>query len=102
MIPHVSPGKTIEGATGGFAMAMLVSLVGYVYFKPAHALIWFVVAVCTILISMLGDLFISMLKRRCHLKDTGQLIPGHGGVLDRLDSLLAATPLFYFGLRFIA
>lgn len=101
LIPQVSPGKTIEGAAGGLSMAMVVSLVGYVYFKPTHSMAWFAVAVCTILISMLGDLFISMLKRRCHLKDTGHLIPGHGGVLDRLDSLIAALPLFYFGLRFI-
>ncbi len=95
LIPAVSPGKTIEGALGGIALAILVASVGYVYFKPTGMLVWFVVAVLTSLISMLGDLFISMLKRRCHLKDTGHIFPGHGGVLDRLDSLIAALPLFY-------
>jgi len=101
LIPLVSPGKTIEGACGGFLLGVLVALIAYFYFVPAHALLWFVIAIATIVISMLGDLFISMLKRRQKLKDTGHLIPGHGGVLDRLDSLIAALPLFYFGLRFM-
>lgn len=96
LIPNVSPGKTIEGSTGGIVLAIVIAAVGYVYFRPVNALVWFVVAVLTSLISMLGDLFISMLKRRSGLKDTGQIFPGHGGVLDRLDSLIAALPLFYF------
>ena len=96
LIPAVSPGKTIEGSMGGLFLAMLIAGVGYVYFKPQAVISWFVIAILTGLISMLGDLFISMLKRRCHLKDTGHLFPGHGGVLDRLDSLIAALPLFYF------
>ena len=101
LIPRVSPGKTIEGALGGFLLAILVGIAGYFYFLPGNAVAWFLVTGATALISMLGDLFISMLKRRRNLKDTGQLIPGHGGVLDRLDSLIAALPLFYYGLRFI-
>ncbi len=96
LIPAVSPGKTVEGSLGGIALVMLVAGVGYVYFKPHYAVVWFVIAASTALMSMLGDLFISMLKRRCHVKDTGTIIPGHGGVLDRLDSLIAALPLFYF------
>lgn len=96
LIPNVSPGKTIEGATGGVFLAIVIAGMGYIYFEPAHVFVWFVVAIVTSLISMLGDLFISMLKRRSGLKDTGQIFPGHGGVLDRLDSLIAALPLFYF------
>lgn len=96
LIPAVSPGKTIEGSVGGMVLTILVAGVGYIYFKPYYPLAWFAIAVCTALISMLGDLFISMLKRRVHLKDTGTIFPGHGGVLDRLDSLIAALPLFYF------
>ena len=102
LIPRVSPGKTVEGALGGFLMAMIVAAIGYFYFRPHAIAIWFVVATATILISMVGDLFISMLKRRSNLKDTGRIFPGHGGVLDRLDSLIAAAPLFCYGLPFLA
>lgn len=101
LIPQVSPGKSWEGALGGYFLAMLVASVGFVHFKPNSMLLWFVLALLTVTISIFGDLFISILKRRCHLKDTGTLIPGHGGVLDRLDSMIAALPLFYFGLTFI-
>lgn len=96
LIPAVSPGKTVEGSLGGIALVLLVAGLGYVYFKPEHAAVWFLVAILTAFISMLGDLFISMLKRRCKVKDTGHIFPGHGGILDRLDSLIAALPLFYF------
>ena len=96
LIPAVSPGKTVEGSLGGILLAMLVAGIGGVYFKPEHRMSWFVVALLTALLSMLGDLLISMLKRRCQIKDTGHIFPGHGGVLDRLDSLIAALPVFYF------
>jgi phosphatidate cytidylyltransferase len=102
LIPQVSPGKSCEGAVGGFILAMVIGVIGFIYFKPVAIISWFGLAVCTVIISIFGDLFISILKRRCHLKDTGTLIPGHGGVLDRLDSLIAALPLFYFGLTYIS
>ena len=102
LIPLVSPGKTLEGATGGFILAMLVAQIGSFYFKPEAHLIWYLMALAVVLISMVGDLVISMLKRRSQLKDTGAIFPGHGGVLDRLDSLIAAAPLFYLFLsRFL-
>ncbi len=101
LIPQVSPGKTVEGALGGLLTALLVAFFAYLYFQPANVIIWFVTATATILISMLGDLFISMLKRRSQLKDTGHIFPGHGGVLDRLDSMIAALPIFYIGMRFM-
>lgn len=101
LIPVVSPGKTWEGTFGGIILAMLVAVIGYIYFNPFSVVSWFVVALGTIVISMLGDLFISMLKRRSKLKDTGHIFPGHGGVLDRIDSLIAALPLFYYGLSFV-
>lgn len=102
LIPKVSPGKTVEGLLGGLALGMVVAGMGAYYFKPNEPAVWYFIAVVTLLISMLGDLFISMLKRRCHLKDTGHLIPGHGGLLDRLDSLIAAAPWFYAGLYFFS
>lgn len=98
LIPQVSPGKSWEGTLGGYFLAMIVAGVGFVHFNPKSLLLWFGLALLTVTISIFGDLFISILKRRCHLKDTGTLIPGHGGVLDRLDSTIAALPLFYFGL----
>jgi len=98
LIPQVSPGKSWEGALGGGILAMIVAVIGCIYFRPASLGNWFLLAALTVTISIFGDLFISILKRRCHLKDTGSLIPGHGGILDRLDSLIAALPLFYFGL----
>lgn len=96
LIPEVSPGKTWEGTVGGVVWALGISALGYAYFHPQNAWIWFVQSGILIAIAMLGDLWISMLKRRVQVKDTGQLLPGHGGVLDRLDSLLACLPFFYF------
>ncbi|MBL7479657.1 phosphatidate cytidylyltransferase [Legionella bononiensis] len=101
LIPQVSPGKSWEGVFGGYLLSMGVAGVGFYYFIPYSITIWFGLALLTVTISIFGDLFISILKRRCHLKDTGTIIPGHGGILDRLDSLIAALPLFYFGLTFI-
>lgn len=101
LIPVISPGKTIEGSLGGFILGMLVAFIACFYFKPTSMMIWYATAAGTILISMVGDLFISMLKRRCKLKDTGNLFPGHGGVLDRIDSWIAAAPAFYYGLSFL-
>jgi phosphatidate cytidylyltransferase len=96
LIRRVSPGKSWEGVLGGFSLALLVALCAYFYFIPAHGKTWFILAIFITIISIVGDLLMSMLKRRCHVKDTGSLIPGHGGVLDRLDSLIAALPLFCF------
>ncbi|GGI89732.1 phosphatidate cytidylyltransferase [Legionella impletisoli] len=99
LIPQVSPGKTIEGVMGGVFLSLVVGAVAYFYFKPMNPGAWFLLAGFTALISVLGDLFISILKRRCQLKDTGHIFPGHGGVLDRLDSLIAAAPFFFWGVQ---
>lgn len=96
LIPHVSPGKTIEGSVGGVLLAFGVAGCGYVYFHPRYASVWFAQAFVLIAVSMLGDLWMSMLKRRVQIKDTGNLLPGHGGILDRLDSLIATLPFFYY------
>lgn len=98
LIPAVSPGKTLEGMFGGLCLALSVAVFGNYYFSPLSSLAWFGISLVAILISMLGDLFISMLKRRVKIKDTGRLFPGHGGILDRVDSLIAAVPIFAWGL----
>lgn len=95
LIPWVSPGKTIIGTLGGFMTAFAVSQWAWFYFNQNSWSLWTFQALCTILMAIVGDLSISMLKRRVHCKDTGTLLPGHGGLLDRLDSLLAAAPIFY-------
>lgn len=99
LIPAVSPGKSLEGLIGGFILAAPVIFAGWLYLKLA-LMPWLILGFCMVIISVIGDLFISMLKRRVHLKDTGSVIPGHGGFLDRLDSLIAVSPLFYAGLIF--
>lgn len=101
LIPFVSPGKTVEGALGGLFLTLIVAVLAALYFKPQSYLIWYLLAVGINIVSVLGDLTISMLKRRSQLKDTGHLLPGHGGILDRLDSLIAAAPMFYFGLSYL-
>lgn len=95
---RVSPGKTWEGVGGGVALAVAVALVaGTVLGLPLGWLT--LVAVLTALVSVLGDLSVSMLKRNVGLKDSGRLLPGHGGVLDRIDGLIAAVPMFALGLK---
>lgn len=101
LIPKVSSGKTIEGSLGGLVLPMLVAWGGALVWSPVSWGAWFGLALATTVMSMFGDLFISMLKRRSHVKDTGSLLPGHGGVLDRIDSLLAALPCFYIGLYYL-
>jgi phosphatidate cytidylyltransferase len=93
LAPHVSPGKTWEGVIGGLASAALVTGVGagLLGFSPVRAL---PLGLSVAMISVVGDLTVSMFKRNASLKDSGNLFPGHGGVLDRLDSITAAAPLF--------
>lgn len=95
---YVSPGKTWEGVVGGLLLVALVSaLIGYFVQDPQlPGLVVFVVSASLIAgLSVFGDLFESLLKRQAGLKDSGRILPGHGGVLDRIDSLLLAVPLFW-------
>jgi phosphatidate cytidylyltransferase len=98
LAPKVSPGKTWEGVGGGVALAVIVAALAAVWLgRPAPALA--AVALVTALVSVVGDLTVSMLKRNVGLKDTGSLLPGHGGVMDRIDGLVAAIPFFALGLH---
>ncbi|MGL5047011.1 MAG: phosphatidate cytidylyltransferase, partial [Shewanella sp.] len=94
LIPAVSPAKTLEGLLGGLVTTMLV-VAGVMYYSPEQEL-GLVVAVTLFvaLVSALGDLSESMFKRAACIKDSGTILPGHGGVLDRIDSLTAALPVF--------
>ena len=99
LAPRISPNKSIEGLLGGLLLALVVAMIGAplagatVDQLPAVAL----VALASVSFSVVGDLFESLLKRHINVKDSGNLIPGHGGVLDRVDSVLAALPVFALG-----
>jgi phosphatidate cytidylyltransferase len=93
LAPRVSPGKTWEGAIGGVVCAAATAAAGAAYLghPPAPAL---PLGMSVAAISIVGDLTVSMFKRNAGLKDSGNIFPGHGGVLDRIDSVTAAAPLF--------
>jgi len=100
LAPSISPGKTREGLLGGLVSSLLWMIV--VYQASAGwgiALLPFLlIGVLTALASVFGDLFESVLKREAGVKDSSKLLPGHGGVLDRIDGVLAATPVFLSGI----
>jgi phosphatidate cytidylyltransferase len=98
LAPTISPGKTWEGVIGGLVFATVVALLAGIALDLS--LIAFVsVSLAATTVSVVGDLTISMLKRYVGLKDSGRLLPGHGGVLDRIDSISAAVPFFFVGIQ---
>ena len=99
LAPRVSPKKTWEGVGGGVALAAAAGAISaWLLGRPLAALV--PVAAAMALISIVGDLGVSLLKRRAGLKDSGMLLPGHGGILDRFDGVTAALPFFVLGLQF--
>ncbi|MBS63039.1 MAG: hypothetical protein CMN27_08815 [Salinisphaera sp.] len=103
LAPAVSPGKTREGAVGGVVAAMVFAGLGawVLGFGEARLVGFVLLGAWVAVISIVGDLTISMFKRHAGIKDSGTLFPGHGGVLDRLDSVLAAAPWFVAGLHWL-
>ena len=99
LAPRISPNKTIEGLLGGVVLAVAVAVIGAKLIGTDNGALLGVIAVAivTVLFSVVGDLFESLLKRHVNVKDSSNLIPGHGGVLDRVDSVLAALPVFALG-----
>ena len=103
LAPVVSPGKTVEGAIGGFVIAPIAGVLIGRWAMPEIAMgATAVLAAGLAMFGMAGDLFESLLKRSAGAKDSSALIPGHGGVLDRIDAYLFAAPVFYLFLRYIA
>nr|WP_174505793.1 phosphatidate cytidylyltransferase [Acinetobacter sp. Marseille-Q1620] len=97
LAPDVSPNKSVEGLIGGIVTVIVVIItVQFVYLNLSFAqnILFLILSILTAFSSVLGDLFESMIKRRAGVKDSGRVLPGHGGVLDRIDSLLAAAPVF--------
>lgn len=96
--PNVSPGKSLEGLVGGIAASFAIIAFAALHYQVEPSRIWLhlLIGGITVGVSALGDLNESMLKRCAGIKDSGKILPGHGGVLDRIDSLTAAFPVFAF------
>jgi len=102
LAPAISPKKTIEGATGGFVFGTLTMVILGAWWLPEMPpSLRAALGLTIVALGIVGDLFESMLKRAAGVKDSSALIPGHGGVLDRIDALLFAAPVFYVVLRWV-
>ena len=97
----VSPKKTIEGFVGGFIFALIAGYIISLFNSDLSLNDWFIVAGIVSIIGTIGDLVESKLKRQAKIKDSGTIMPGHGGILDRLDSLLFVAPFVYLYINFI-
>ncbi len=96
----ISPGKTWEGVFGALIATIFVAVIiaWYFDFSNINTVLFTLIAVVSIIFSVVGDLLESMFKRKTNVKDSSQILPGHGGILDRIDSLIAAAPFYFLGL----
>lgn len=102
LLPHVSPGKTRAGAVAGLVAGTLTGgLAGYVFGVPVPLVFMFGVGAIIAVGAMIGDLAESLIKREIGIKDMGSIVPGHGGLLDRIDALLVTIPLTYYLAMFL-
>lgn len=102
LAPAISPKKTVEGAIGGLVFGTAaMTFGGLAVFQGVNLWLLVVTAIAVVVLGMVGDLFESLLKRSAGVKDSSELIPGHGGVLDRIDSWLFAAPVFYVFTRYL-
>ena len=100
-LSKISPNKTIAGTAGSFILSIipLIIVINFNYLDLEFNLTNIIFCLLISLISQLGDLFISLIKRKAKIKDTGNLLPGHGGILDRVDGIIFAVPFSYFLLK---
>ncbi len=102
LAPNISPNKTIEGSLGGIATSMVLGFIFSLVFFDFHlALITIPCSFMVAVAGQIGDLFESAMKRAANIKDSGRILPGHGGMLDRIDGLLLAIPVLYIYLVFV-
>ena len=102
LFERISPGKTWEGSTGGTVFAMLTAWGLSFVFIQLDALHWIILSLIIVIFGTLGDLVESMLKRSLGLKDSGNILPGHGGILDRFDAVLLSAPFVFVYLAFFS
>lgn len=100
MCPKISPAKSWEGLIGGAVAGLIMGIINAVLFDEIDLSNWIAIALLTITFGTLGDLFQSKIKREIGIKDSGKILPGHGGFLDRLDSLLFTVPIVFIWLIF--
>jgi phosphatidate cytidylyltransferase len=102
LAPTISPKKTVEGAIGGVIFGTAAMAIGGAYvFPDVRPAVMTLAAASVVVLGIVGDLFESLLKRSAGVKDSSHLIPGHGGILDRIDSWLFAGPLYYVFTRYL-
>jgi len=95
LFERVSPNKTWEGAIGGALLTFLCAYVISLYYTQIYLYNWMVISAIIVVFGTYGDLFESMLKRSINAKDSGSILPGHGGILDRFDSVFIAAPFVF-------
>lgn len=100
LIERISPKKSVEGFVSGILICIIATLIAAPYFPTISIYLWVAIGLITPVFASLGDLFESLLKRTYGVKDSGNIIPGHGGILDRIDSLLVVFPTIYLFLLF--
>ncbi|MDY6820832.1 MAG: phosphatidate cytidylyltransferase, partial [Deferribacterota bacterium] len=96
----ISPKKTVEGLIGSYFGGFIIATIYNDYFTISKKLDFYIITFAIITAGAIGDLVESMFKRSCNVKDSGQVIPGHGGLLDKIDSLLFAVPIIYLYIFF--
>lgn len=101
LYPEVSPKKTIEGSIGGIIGCLIIITTFSIYFKLDNIIGMAILSIVLSIMSQIGDLTASKIKRTANIKDYGDLMPGHGGILDRFDSILFTTPIVYYYITYI-
>jgi phosphatidate cytidylyltransferase len=101
LAPVISPKKTWEGSAGGALMVVVVVFIDHYLFKDLSLISWFVIGFFVIVMGTAGDLIKSVMKRSRNVKDSGKILPGHGGILDRFDSMIGSVPFVYLYLSLL-
>lgn len=101
LFPRISPKKTWEGLLGGIALTITIAILLSNYFTELQIKNWMVIALIICIFGVLGDLTESMLKRSYNIKDSGNILPGHGGILDRFDAVIFAIPIVFIYLQLV-